>query len=451
MSSYRKPNPEAPEPEPYKGPSTEEMLRLRQEYLMPNHVLYYKNPIAVVEGRMQYLYDSEGRQYLDAIGGIVTVSVGHSNPRILEKTIEQLKKLQHATTLYLHPLVLDMAKKLAERMPSPRLRQTFFTNSGSESNELAILTAILSTGNLDILALRNSYHGDSRVTMSMCGHSTWRYPVPMYPNIHHVIPGYCYRCPLGLSYPSCKVQCALDMENIILSCTTGRIAAFIAEPIQGVGGVVTPPPEYFSIIHKIIKKYGGLFISDEVQTGLGRTGSHYWGIQNWGVEPDIITMAKGIGNGIPMGAVTTSPEIASALKGKTYFNTFGGNPVSMAQGIATLEEIDNQHLQENCSRIGAILLDGFRRLEKKYDNIGEVRGMGLMLGIEIVESKETRKPGTSAATQIHELAKDRGLLIGKGGLHGNVLRIKPPMCITESDAGFLLDVLDDCFQNISAG
>jgi alanine-glyoxylate transaminase/(R)-3-amino-2-methylpropionate-pyruvate transaminase len=449
MAEYRTPNPEMPPPAPYSGPSADEMLAMRNEYLMPNHLLYYKKPIAIVEGKMQYVYDSEGKQYLDAIAGVVTISVGHCNPRVLEKTIQQMKQLQHATTIYLHPLIVKFAKMLAEKMPSPEIRQTFFTNSGSEANELALLAAVLATGNLDILAPRNSYHGDSRITMSLCGHSTWRYPVPMQPNIHHVLPGYCYRCPLGVTYPSCNVQCARDVENVIQSSTTGRVGAFIAEPIQGVGGAVVPPKEYFNIIYDIVHKYGGLCIADEVQTGLGRTGSRYWGIENWDVKPDIITMAKGIGNGIPLGAVTASVEISAALKGKLYFNTFGGNPVSMAQGIATLEEIDEQGLQENCARIGARLMDGFRRLYNQYELIGDVRGMGLMLGIELVESRESRSPAPAETATVLELAKERGLLIGKGGLYGNVLRIKPPMCITENDADFLLEVLDDCFKTFS--
>ncbi|TKJ39748.1 aspartate aminotransferase family protein [candidate division LCP-89 bacterium B3_LCP] len=448
MTKHTPPNPNIPPPEPYSGPSADEILAMRQEYLMPNHMLYYKKPIAIVQGRMQYVWDDQGKQYLDAIAGIVTISVGHCNPRVLEKTIEQTKLLQHTTTIYLHPLIVNYAKMLAEKMPSSELKQTFFTNSGSEANDLALLAAILSTGNQDILVLRNAYHGGSRITMSLCGHSTWRYPVPAQPNIHHVLPGYCYRCPLKLTYPSCKMACAYDVEDVILSTTSGQIAAFIAEPIQGVGGTVVPPPEYFGIIYDIVKKYGGLFISDEVQTGFGRTGSNYWGIENWNVVPDVITMAKGIGNGIPLGAVTSNAEIAAPLKDRFFFNTFGGNPVSMAQGIATLEEIDEQGLQENSLQIGAHLRDGLQKLQKKHQLIGDVRGLGLMLGIELVKSRQNREPAADAASEVLELAKDRGLLIGKGGLYGNVLRIKPPLCVTASDADFILEVLGDCFKHI---
>jgi len=449
MPEYRKPNNNVAPPAPYNGPSAQEILAMRREFLMPNHILYYKKPIAIVQGDMQYLYDSEGRQYLDAIAGVVSISVGHCNPRVIAKTIEQIKLLQHTTTIYLNPMIVQFAKMLAEKMPSPDMKQTFFTNSGSEANDLALLAATLYTGNLDILAVRSGYHGGSRVPMSLTAVSTWRYPVPALPNIHHVLHGYCYRCPVKLTYPSCGIACARDVENVILHSTTGKIAAFIAEPIQGVGGVVTPPPEYFKIIFDIVKKYGGLFVSDEVQTGFGRTGSAYWGIENWEVIPDIITMAKGIGNGVPLGAVTSTPEIAAPLDQKIFFNTFGGNPVSMAQGMATLQEIDDQKLQENSARVGARLTEGFQRLYRKYEVIGEARGMGLMLGIELVKSRESREPAPDATADIMEMAKDCGLLIGKGGLFGNVIRIKPPMCITSDDADFILDVLDDCFQELS--
>ena len=448
MVEYRKPNNNVAPPSPYHGLSARDILAMRQEYLMPNHLLYYKKPVAIVQGDMQYLYDSEGRQYLDAIAGIVSISVGHCNPRVIEKTIEQIKLLQHTTTIYLNPVIVQYAKMLAEKMPSPNLKQTFFTNSGSEANDLAILAATLSTGNLDLLSVRNAYHGGLRLTMSMTAHSNWRYPVPTQPNVYNILPGYCYRCPVKLMYPSCKLACAYDVGNVINYSTSGKIAAFIAEPIQGVGGAVVPPPEYFRIIYDIVKKHDGLFISDEVQTGFGRTGSAYWGIENWGVEPDMITMAKGIGNGIPLGAVTSTPEIASVLDQKLFFNTFGGNPVSMAQGMATLQEIDEQGLQEKSARVGTRLMDGLKRLYSQYEIIGDVRGMGLMTGIELVKSRESREPAPEATAQVMEFAKDGGLLVGKGGFFGNVIRIKPPMCITEDDVDLIIDVLDDCFKEL---
>ena len=428
--------------------SRDEVLALRKEYLPTAVFIYYREPINLVRGHMQYLYDDTGRQYLDAIGGIVTISVGHCHPEVISKTKAQIDKLQHATTIYLHPAMPLLAKKLAEKMPSPDLKVTFFTNSGSETNDLAITMARLFTGNLDVLSVRNGYHGASLATMSLVGHSTWKYPIPVTGNVFQVAPGYCYRCPFNLKYPDCGVQCARDVENVIKYSTTGKVAAFIGEPIQGVGGTVTPPPEYFKIVYDIVKKYGGLYISDEVQTGFGRTGAHYWGIQNWGVTPDAVTMAKGLGNGIPISAVTTRREIADAMNGRVWFNTFGGNPVSMVQGLATLEVIDKEETQANAEKVGAYLKAKLSGLMDKHRLIGEVRGLGLMLGVELVKDRKTKEPATSETAEIMERTKNHGLLIGKGGLFGNVLRIKPPMCINESDADFIADTLDKVLGEI---
>ncbi len=426
----------------------DEVLALRQEYLPTAVFKYYREPLNLVRGEMQYLYDEKGRQYLDALGGIVTISVGHCHPHVIARTKAQIDKLQHATTIYLHPAMPLLAKKLAEKMPRPDLKVTFFTNSGSETNDLALTLARLFTGNLDVLTLRNGYHGASLATMSVVGHSTWKYPVPTTGNVFHVSPGYCYRCPFNLTYPSCEVQCARDVENTIKYSTSGKIAAFLGEPIQGVGGTVVPPPEYFKIVHEIVKKHGGLFIADEVQTGFGRTGKHYWGIQNWGVTPDAISMAKGIGNGVPLSALTTTREIANAMNGKIWFNTFGGNPVSMAQGLATLEVIDNEGTQANALKTGTYLKEKLSGLRDKHALIGEVRGLGLMLGVELVKDRKTKEPASAETAEIMERTKNRGLLIGKGGLYGNVLRIKPPMCIKLGDADFIVETIDQALEEL---
>ena len=429
----------------------DEVLALRREYVAPAVFMYYQEPINLVRGDMQYLYDETGKQYLDAIGGIVTISVGHCHPEVIKKTKAQIDRLQHATTIYLHPAMPLLAKKLAEKMPQADLKVSFFTNSGSETNDLAMTMARLFTGNLDILTVRNGYHGASLATMSAVGHSTWRFPIPTTGNLHQIAPGYCYRCPFNLKYPDCNVQCARDAENVIRYSTSGKVAAILAEPIQGIGGAVTPPPEYFKILYDIVKKYGGLYISDEVQTGFGRTGSHYWGISNWGVTPDAITMAKGIGNGVPLSALTTRREIADAISGKIWFNTFGGNPVSMAQGLATLEVIDKEGAQANSQKVGNALKEKLTGLMDKHRLIGEVRGLGLMLGVELVKDRGTREPAATEAAEVLELTKNHGLLIGKGGFFGNVLRIKPPMCINLSDADFIVDTLDKVLGEIESG
>ncbi len=436
-------------PAPYSGPSREELLALRREYINPGVLAYYKDPIAIVEGHMQYLWDETGKQYLDAFAGIVTVSVGHCHPKITERIREQVGKLVHTTTIYLHPNVVQFAEALAKKMPQGAdLKQTYFTNSGSEANELALMMARMHTGRHDVISLRNCYHGGSSQTIGLTAVGTWKYPLPSPPNIKNATPGYCYRCPYGLEYPSCEVKCATDIEDMIRYETSGEIAAFIAEPIQGVGGTVVPPPEYYGIVYDIVRKYGGLCIADEVQTGFGRTGAHYWGHQNWGVTPDIVTMAKGIGNGAPLGACTTRPEIAQTMKQRLHFNTYGGNPVSAIQGLSVLEIIDEEKIQQHAAKVGGYLKAKLTDLMDKHPLIGEVRGMGLMLGVELVKDRKTKEPASAEAGQVVELCKERGLLLGKGGLYGNTLRIKPPMCITEADCDFLADCLDGCLEAV---
>jgi alanine-glyoxylate transaminase/(R)-3-amino-2-methylpropionate-pyruvate transaminase len=473
------------EPAPYDGPSRDEILALRREYLNPGIFHFYKQPICIVEGHMQYMWDETGRQYLDAFAGIATVSVGHCHPKITERLREQIGKIVHTTTIYLHPHIVKFAEAIARRMPDgSNLKSSYFVNSGSEANDLAMLMSRLHTGNQEILALRNAYHGGSAMPMSLTAVGTWKFPVQSLANVRHVVPGYCYRCPFGLTYPACDVKCARSVEDVIRHETSGEIACFIGEPIQGVGGVVQPPPEYFQIVYEIVRRHGGLCIADEVQTGFGRTGESYWGFQNYGVVPDMVTTAKGIGNGAPLGACTTRPEIAEQMKRRVHFNTFGGNPVSVLSGLATLEVIDQENLQQNAKEVGGYLKNKLLALQEKHSGdgplgsfagasdqspdgdqspdrkggvsrqrrgstrpvIGEVRGMGLMLGVELVKDAETKEPASAETANLLEAAKDRGLLLGKGGLYGNVLRIKPPMCITKADCDFLADCIDECLE-----
>jgi alanine-glyoxylate transaminase/(R)-3-amino-2-methylpropionate-pyruvate transaminase len=436
-------------PAPYDGPSKQEVLALRQQYLTPGLITYYRDPLLLVEGHMQYLWDGRGKRYLDAFAGIVTVSVGHCHPDIVAKVQEQVGKLQHVTTIYLHPTIGEFGKKLAEHMPpSSNLSITYFTNSGSEANEIAILSSREFTGNQEVISLRNGYHGGTQATMALTAHSTWKFKSNPTIGVKNALAPYCYRCPYGLEYPSCGLKCAHDVENVIKYETSGQVACFIAESIQGVGGAVTPPPEYFSIVYDIVRKAGGLCIADEVQTGFGRSGEHFWGFENWGVTPDLVTMAKGIGNGAPLGACTTRPEIAAMTKNRVHFNTYGGNPISMTQGLATLEVIDRDNIQQNAREVGGHLKERLAELQDRHQLIGEVRGMGLMLGVELVRDRKTKEPASTEAADILERAKDRGLIIGKGGLFGNTLRIKPPMCLTKDDADFIADCLDEVLTEL---
>lgn len=439
------------QPRPYDGPPRDEVLALRRQYITPALVTYYREPLLVVEGHLQYVWDEAGKRYLDGFAGIVTVSVGHCHPHVVEKVREQVGRLQHTTTIYLHPAVGQLGRRLAEHMPTDSgLSVSYFTNSGSEANEVALLTAREHTGNRDVVALRNGYHGGTAAALGLTAHGTWKFKSLPADGVRHAAPGYCYRCPFGLTYPSCDVRCARDVEDLIRYETCGEVACFIGEPVQGVGGVVTPPREYFQIVYDIVRRHGGLCVADEVQTGFGRTGAHFWGFENWGVTPDVVTLAKGIANGAPLGACVTRPEVAAALKKRTHFNTFGGNPISMTQGLATLEVVDAEGLQANAARVGARLKERLLAVAERRPLIGEVRGLGLLLGVELVRDRVTKEPATTETADVLELCKERGLLLGRGGYHGNVLRIKPPMCLTSDDADFLAGCLDEVLGVVAA-
>ncbi len=433
-------------PSPYAGPSKSETLAMRQEFLSPAILMYYKDPVMIVEGSMQYLFDETGKRYLDGFAGIVTVSVGHCHPKVIEAIREQNERFQHTTTIYLHPNIAQYAKKLASTFPKDSgLSVCYFTNSGSESNDLALLMARAFTGNYDIVALRNAYHGMSPTAMGLTALNTWKTPVPQGFGVHHAKCPDMYRGPFGYNDPDAGEKYAEDVDEVIRFSTPGKIAAFIAEPIQGVGGSIELPDGYLKRVYKAVRDAGGLCISDEVQTGFGRTGTKFWGFENQGVTPDIVTMAKGMGNGAPCGAVVTRPNIAQTMAQRLHFNTFGGNPVSMAQCDATLDIILNENIQKRAFEIGGYLMDGLRDLQSRHDCIGDVRGKGLMIGVELVEDRTTKTPASGMCADVFERAKNLGLLIGKGGLYGNVLRIKPPMCITREDVDFMVRVLDMAF------
>ena len=297
----------------------------------------------VTRAKDQFVWDADGNQYLDFFGGIVTISVGHCNETVNRKVKEQMGTLQHVSTVFANEPQAALAKRIAGITPGGELSKSFFTNSGTEANETAILAARCYTGAHEVVALRHSYHGRSALVMAATGQAAWRLGGAPVPGFVHALNAYCYRCPLGLTYPSCQVRCARDMEDMIRTSTSGRIAAFIAEPIQGLGGFITPPKEYFEIVAGIVRKFGGVFISDEVQTGWGRTGNKWFGIEHFGVTPDIITSAKGMGNGAPVGLTVARPEIADGLKGATI-STFGGNPVTATAAKAVIDFIDEHNL-----------------------------------------------------------------------------------------------------------
>ena len=428
-------------PRPYTGPSKQEVLAMRRQFGHPSTFLYYREPLMLVEGFMQYLYDETGRRYLDMFAGIVTVGCGHSHPKFVERVKAQIDLLQHTTTIYLHPGYPMLAKRLAGKMP-PGLDVTYFVNSGSEANDLALLMARAFTGNNDVIGVRNGYHGGSPSSMALTSHSTWKFPQQPNLGVHHTLNPDPYRSPFTGSPEEIASKSVEEMRDLIRFSTPGRIAAFIAEPIQGVGGATHGAPNYLKEAYAVAREHGGLCIADEVQTGFGRTGEHFWGFQNWDVVPDIVTMAKGIGNGWPLAAVTTRREIADALTQRIHFNTFGGNPVAMAAGLAVLDILEEDGLQENARVVGARLKAGLGELQTRHRLLGDVRGMGLMLGAELVKDRNTREPATQETQAVWETMREMGVLAGKGGLFGNTLRIKPPLCIGAADVDFALEVMD---------
>jgi 4-aminobutyrate aminotransferase len=431
-------------PEPQTTQS--ETIRKHKEFLFPAVATYYQEPLALVRGEGMYVWDDAGNRYLDCFGGVLTVSVGHANPKVNAAIIEQVKTLSHTSTLYANKPQSDLAEKLAQITPG-RLKKSFFTNSGTEADDTAIHAAKLATGRHEIVVLRHSYSGRSATALSAVGHSTWR-PLPaQVAGIVHARAPYCYRCPFKLTYPECGLACANDIEDLIMTATTGEIAAFMAEPILGVGGFIVPPPGYFERAVEITKKHGGLFIADEVQTGWGRTGEHWFGIEHWNVEPDIITSAKGMGNGVPIGMTTATPEVADAYPGLT-FSTFGGNPVSMAAALAVIKFIEDENLKRNAAEVGAYFRQRLEELKEKHKMIGDVRGLGLMQAVELVKDRETKEPDPTSVLKVFEETKRRGVLIGKGGLYGNVIRTGLMLNSTKDTVNELIEALDGAFAGI---
>lgn len=424
-----------------KGKSRKDIVAKHKEFLLPSLGSHYADPLPFVSGKGVHLTDADGKEYLDFFGGIVTVSVGHCDEEITERIVDQLRTLQHTSTLFPIEAQADLAEKLAAIAPGD-LKRSFFTNSGSEADEKAIQMAQAHTGRRQVVALRHCYSGGTAGAMSLTAHGTWRINEPNAFPVTHAANAYCYRCPFGKEPTSCNMECAKDIETAIQTTTDGQIAAFIAEPIQGVGGFITPPPEYFKEAAAIARKYGGLFIADEVQSGFGRTGTKWFGIEQWGVVPDIMTGAKGIANGLPMGWMITTDAVSQALNGKVYLNTFGGNPISATAALATVEAMEKRDLPGNAARVGAHFRNRLEELRDKYPLIGDVRGMGLMQALELVKDRKTKEPAKPELQKVIESAREQGLVIGKGGLMGNVIRMTPPMTVSVSDVDEAIGKLD---------
>lgn len=414
-----------------------------RRYLFPCVTTYYEQPLTLVRGEGMHVWDEAGRKYLDCFGGVLTVSIGHCHPEVTEAIVRQVQTLVHTSTLYANPVLSELAESLARVLPGD-LNRLFLTNSGTEADETAVLLARVYTGVQEVIVLRYGYSGRSMMAMAASGQAPWKQAGNPVAGFVHAVAPYCYRCPLKLTYPSCDVACARDVEEVIQTATSGRVAGILAEVIIGSGGFLVPPKEYFPIVADIVRRAGGLFIADEVQTGWARTGKMF-GIEHYGVVPDVMTFAKGMANGTPIGCTATTDTIAAALK-PLSFSTFGGNPVTSAAALATLRVIGKQKLADNARVLGERLNAGLRELQRKYPIIGDVRGLGLMQGCELV--KENKAPDPQSVARILEGTRHRGVLIGKGGLWGNVLRIAPPLTATREQIDELVAALDASFAEL---
>lgn len=406
----------------------------------------FKEPIVFKKGLMQYLWDAEDRKFIDLLGMNVCVSVGHSHPKVVAAATAQAADLTHCTTMFYHPVPAHLAEELTATLPKGPEWVVHFTNSGAEAVDLAMTMARTYTGNLDLLALRNGYHGPTAAAQSVTGISSWRHP-GMPGHVSFVAEPNQYR---GVFGENAGAEPYLDeIERVINSSTTGQLAGMLVESVQGYGGIIEMPPGYMRGAAERVRAAGGLFIADEVQAGFGRTGDHMWGFETDGVIPDIVVMAKGIGNGFPLGAVVTQRHIAAPMADKFMFHTYGANPVSCAAGRAVLQVIKEEKVQENARDVGAALFKRLEALKQKHEVIGDVRGRGLMLAIEMVKDRKTKEPDKEITAAVFENCRNSGLILSKSGAFQSVLRMVPPMCLSLEDVDAVADGLDQAFTALT--
>jgi 4-aminobutyrate aminotransferase len=430
--------------------STHADLLARHRAVLPSWLaLYYDQPIALVRGDGRRVWDAEGRAYLDLFGGILTTMTAHALPEVVDAVQEQAARMLHTSTLYLIEQQIELAEEIARLAPMPDAK-VFFTTSGTEANEAAMLLACTVRRSQQVLAIRNSYHGRSFATMAITGNRGWSASALSPVDVKYVHGGYRLRSPFGhLDDQAFTAACVDDLRDVLVTQTAGDVACMVAEPIQGVGGFTVPPDGFFGAMKEVLDEHGILFVSDEVQTGWGRTGEHFWGIEAHGVEPDLLTFAKGLGNGLTLAGVVARAEVMDTLPANSI-STFGGNPLSSAGALANLRYLLANDLQGNAAKVGGHLLRELADRTAELPGVAEVRGKGLMAGVElVVPGSLTPAPGTAAA--VLERTKERGVLIGKGGLHGNVLRIAPPLTLTGEEADEGLAALTAALEEVCGG
>jgi len=404
-------------------------------------------PVVIERAKGATITDTEGKNYIDCFSGIAVINAGHGNEEVLEAARAQMERLIHCCSyVYYSQPTADLAEKLAHITPG-RLQKSFFGNGGAEAIEGALRLAKQFTGKTEFIALQSSFHGRSYATLSVTGNNARKKRGGPYMVGCTFLPApYCYRCFFELEYPRCRLRCARALEDIIRFNTYDCVAAFIAEPILGEGGIITPPDDYFLEIEKILKKHGTLLLVDEVQTGFCRTGEMF-GIEHYGVEPDIMVMAKGIADGFPLSAFIAREEVADSFQPGDHLSTFGGNPVSCAASLANIEFMLKNDLASRVIDKGEFLKKELRKLAKRHKLIGEIRGKGLMVGIELVRDGQ-KTPADTEANRIRDFCRENGLLPGLGGIYGNVLRIQPPLVITEGELLEVVKTLDSAFAGI---
>lgn len=423
--------------------STEAIIGRRDRYYAASQRAFvpYRTPLIFARGERQYLWDETGKKYLDLLGMNVCISVGHAHPTVTRAVEEQIRQLQHCTTMFYHPVPAHFAEELTARMPKGQDWVVHFTNSGTEAVDLALIMAQSYSGNIDMLALRNAYHGATIGAQSLTGISGFRHNVPLLGGVHHIANPDPYRGVFGGDTDAYLAE----IDRTIQFATPGRLAGFIAEPIQGYGGIVELPKGYLKAATAKIRDAGGILIVDEVQSGFGRTGDNFWAFEHHDVLPEIVVMAKGIGNGFPLGAVVARRDVAEVLAGKFFFNTYGASPMACAAGRAVLKVIDEEKLQQNSRTVGVALKAVLDRLHQKYEIIGEVRAHGLMLAMELVSDRRGKTPATKETAAIFERTREHGLVVSKSGANRNILRMVPPMCIKLEDVAWVEEALDRCF------